>query len=373
MKDTLLYLEIGPLKERNFTGISQVTAALAEQMLGDQTRRSAFFFGRAHVEAEVVEDLLRRRDGELIEWHLQRATPRPAPLGVGTRNIAVFPNRKTCRRGFHVECQIIHDLSTLLTPQFHHQDTIDYHAKTMLEDVTSNDITFCVSEATRQDVLHYLAPLDAERVVTMPIAAAAHDPAPGQQDALPAERYALVLGTIEPRKNVDAVLRYLARNPAVLQRMRFLFLGRFGWGEKFDVLLRRYGLSEAHARSRIVFPGFVSENIKNLLVRHATVLVYPSLFEGFGIPVLEGLAQGVPAVTTRSSSLPEVGGEACFYFDPFIEGDFDFALSRALIELRLRPEAIRAACLARAAAFSWEKTYARLCSTIAAHCLRMAA
>ncbi|HEV2169726.1 MAG TPA: hypothetical protein VGR40_02200, partial [Candidatus Binatus sp.] len=170
MAGPVFYLEIGPLKEPEYTGISQVTAAIAEQMLGDSGRRTGFFYGRVEVEREVVEDLLACRNGDLLEWHLQRSGTRPAPQRLTGPNIAIFPNRKTCRRAFDFECQIVHDLSTFLTPQFHNADTVEFHTTSLFEDLQSNDLTFCVSEATREDVVRYLGPLAPERVVAMPLA-----------------------------------------------------------------------------------------------------------------------------------------------------------------------------------------------------------
>jgi glycosyltransferase involved in cell wall biosynthesis len=364
VEQSVFHLEIGPLKETEFTGISQVTAAIAEQMLGDPARRTAFFFGRVEVESEVVEDLVMRRNGELIEWYLQRSGTRAAPSAFPGRNVAVFPNRKTCRRCFDVECQIVHDLSTFLTPQFHNRDTIDFHTTSLLDDVQSNDLTFCVSEATRGDVLRYLGPLDPERVVAVPLAAAVAAEDPPRFSGRRAEPYVIVLGTIEPRKNVSVVLDYLARNRSILRRLRFVFLGRDGWGDRFEALLARHDLQIEYERERIVFPGYVNEVAKNLLLRHARVLVYPSLFEGFGLPVLEALSFGVPVVTTRSSSLPEVGGDACYYFSPFREDDFGLALSRALTDLTVRESEVRRRCLDRAAAFSWRRTYSAMMTAI---------
>ncbi len=99
------------------------------------------------------------------------------------------------------------------------------------------------------------------------------------------------------------------------------------------------------------------------------MVIYPSLFEGFGLPVLEALAAGVPCVTTRSSSLPEAGGPCAYYFDPFTTGDFDRALMAALLDLRMDREGTRARALAWASGFSWERTFARMMSAIDADLL----
>lgn len=365
MDGDCVHLEIGPLKEGNYTGIAQVTAAIAEQMLGDSAHEVGFFFGRALVDRRIVEDLLARRNGELIEWHLQRTPAEPAPKNLTGRQVAIFPNRKTCRRGFDIECQIIHDLSTLLTPQFHNEDTINYHALTMLEDVQSNDLTFCVSEATRSDVLRYLAPLAPESVIAVPLAVAVPDIERRNMFAgSDVEPYILVLGTIEPRKNIEQVLSYVQHNPEILRRHRFVFLGRFGWGETVESLVQRFELAGQFEQGRVVFPGFVAEQVKNALIENAQVMVYPSLFEGFGLPVLEAMAFGVPCVTTRSSSIPEVGGSLCYYFDPHKPKDFDRALARSLVDLRITARASGEARRAWADQFSWAASYRRIMSPI---------
>ena len=364
MAESRFFLEVGPLKEGNYTGIAQVTAAIAEEMLGDTTRPVGFFFGRAIMDRRIVEDLIKRRNGELIPWYLQRAPLRPAPGDLDGRHVAIFPNRKTCRRGFDVECQIIHDLSTLLTPQFHNDDTINYHALTMLEDVQTNDLTFCVSEATRGDVLRYLGPLDPKRVVATPLAASIPEEDLGRFAGRDIEPYVLVLGTIEPRKNVEQVLAYVHDNRELLQRHRFVFLGRFGWGETVDSLVKRLDLVAEYKSGRVMFPGFVAESAKNALIENAQVLVYPSLFEGFGLPVVEALALGVPCVTTRSSSIPEVGGDLCYYFDPNKPRDFDRALARALVDVRMGGGVTAEARRAKAKQYSWSRTYRRMTDAI---------
>ena len=353
-----VYFEIGPLKEREYTGIAQVTAALSQEILGDAELDSEFFFGRMIVPKPVVEGLLRTRNGDLLEWYLRRGPALPAPTDPSLSAIAVFPNRKTARRAFTKECQIIHDLSTLLTPQFHNRDTIEFHATSLEHDILSNDATLCVSDATRSDVLAYFPNVDASTVHTMPLAASIVSESEAFCGQKHAEPYVLVLGTIEPRKNASQVLDHIQTHPEFSKSYRTVFLGRFGWGTTIEQLVTRFKLDEEYSTGRIVFGGFVAEHVKNRLIRNAKLVVYPSLFEGFGLPVLEAAALGVPCVTTRSSSLPEVGGSYSYYFDPFTVGDFSRALIEALKDLDERPEIVRRRCLEWSKGFSWPKTYA---------------
>ena len=358
------YLEISPLKEREYTGIAQVAASIASEMLGDKSLDPLFFFGRAMVDNEVVADLLRERCGDYLEWHIMRTLSRPAPLSCNGDHVGLFTNRKTCRRAFDCEVQIIHDLSTLLTPQYHHQDTIDFHANSMLDDIQSNDLTVCVSEATRTDVLRYLGPLDPARVLTIHNAASV-----SAQTLSPSRRnkpYILIIGTIEPRKNVGQILSLLKHSPSFADQFDFIFPGRYGWGAPIEHLVHDYGLTQMVERGTLVFPGFVSEDKKNTLVQSATLVIYPSLFEGFGLPVLEALSQGVPCLTTKSSSMPEVGGDACFYFDPFEEGHFRTAFMYALLEIARNGENLRDRCKAQGEKFSWQRSYRQLIQAVEA-------
>lgn len=360
------YLEIGPLKELEFTGIAHVTASIAAEMLADPCNDPFFFFGRTMVDIEVVESLLKARSGDLLEWHITKCSGRPAPLNLGTATpqIGIFPNTKTCRNVFDFEVQVIHDLSTLLTPQYHHQDTIDYHAKTILDDLKTNDLTVCVSEATRSDVLRYLGPLDPSRVITIHNAASLANVA--ALTAKAGKPHILILGTIEPRKNVGEVLSLLRDHPSFADQFDFIFLGRYGWGASVDRLVEEYGLRVMVAEGSLVFPGFVDEDTKNDLIRTATLLIYPSLFEGYGLPIVEAMSLGVPCLTTMSSSMPEVGGEACFYFDPFEPANFRTALVSALIDIGQNGSEISKRCKAQAACFSWKQSYRDLVEAVAA-------
>jgi glycosyltransferase involved in cell wall biosynthesis len=361
---TRFWLEVGPLREGDFTGLSQVTAALADRMVRQSGRAVGFFYGRAVVPDDVVAAILDQGEGEQIEFYLARAEPVAPATDCGEAHVAIFPNRKTCRRGFDLETQIVHDLSALLTPQFHDRHVVAFHAQSLADDVRGNDLTFCVSEATRDDVLRYLDPPDPARVVTVPLGPGLPGvPMAVQVPAgLAAEPYVVVLGTVEPRKNIEQVLQFLSEQPRILTALRFVFLGRHGWGAAPGALLERHGLTGAALAGRVLFPGYVSATVRDALVARARLLIYPSLFEGFGLPVLEALHAGTPCLTTRSSSLPEVGGEVCAYFDPFVPGDFGRGLAQALQDTPARQAARRG----WAARFGWDRCWETIASAIEA-------
>jgi len=176
-----------------------------------------------------------------------------------------------------------------------------------------------ISESTRQDVIDFLG-VPADRVTVVYCGA---DPMfrslpPEQigeyrrQHNLP-DQFVLFLGTLEPRKNLDRLLRAYAEWRKVDPRAPHLVIaGAQGWYYHAVLnLVHGLGLEES-----VIFLGYVAREDLPLLYNNAHMFVYPSLFEGFGLPVLEAMACGVPVITSNVSSLPEVAGEAAVLVDP---------------------------------------------------------
>lgn len=126
------------------------------------------------------------------------------------------------------------------------------------------------------------------------------------------EDYFLFIGTIEPRKNiitiVEAFESYLDNTS---DNIKLVLAGKIGW--MCDDVLSK--IRESKYNKSIIMPGFISDSDKAYLLSNAKALVFPSLYEGFGIPILEAFAYGLPVLTSNISSMPEVGGEAAFYID----------------------------------------------------------
>jgi glycosyltransferase involved in cell wall biosynthesis len=167
--------------------------------------------------------------------------------------------------------------------------------------------------------------------------------------------YALFLGGIEPRKNLEQLVRAFAR--VRLGDVSLVIAGGpVRWfpqaAERLEATLE---LLPAETKDRIVRTGYVTDREKAVLLSGATVLAYPSLYEGFGFPVLEGFAAGVPVLTSNVSSLPEVAGDAAVLVDPTDVDAIASALTELLLDEDLRA-VLSAAGVARAALFTWEAT-----------------
>lgn len=218
-----------------------------------------------------------------------------------------------------------------------------------------------VSESTRRDLLE-LYGVEPARISVIPLGVDRSMFRPSPRDATEGMRsrfgldgpYLLSVGGIEPRKNLPAVLSAFAR---LGPDLRLVIAGAgVDWNPEGTGLLREALRSlPAETRRRVVQTGYVSEGDKVALLSGAEALVYPSLYEGFGLPVLEAMACGTPVVTSDRSSLPEVAGEAALLVDPDDPEAIAVAVDRVLSEGRLR-EHLREAGLERAAGFTWEGT-----------------
>lgn len=327
------YIDVSPMQEFEFTGIPQVVAKLCEEALGDPRVEPCFFYNRYEVPRWLVEHLLVARSGSMLRWAFARyVMGEPLVKPASSQSVwGLHTNIKFARRLFPIEGQIIHDLTTLVTPEHHTADANVYHQTKFLGDLMTNDITFTVSRSTAEDVLNFYPEVaDRPLVVSHLGVDWTHIPAEVRERELRTEPYIFVLGTLEPRKNVGIVLDLLQRDPKLADGHRVVFGGRVGWGDAFERQLERRGLSALAENGRIVQTGFITEIVKYRLLKHASAVVYPSLYEGFGLPLAEAISLGAPAVTTASSSLPEVGRGFARYFDPDSLDSFADALQAAI-------------------------------------------
>jgi glycosyltransferase involved in cell wall biosynthesis len=172
---------------------------------------------------------------------------------------------------------------------------------------------------------------------------------PAESAALPVPGFVLAVGTLEPRKNLPRLVAAYSRLDEQLQREHpLVVVGALGWetGETLDAL-RSLG-------ERCTMLGYVSDAALAELYRRCAVFCYPSLGEGFGLPVLEAMAAGAAVLTSNLSSLPEVGGDAVEYADPHNTASIAAGLRRVLTDTARRAELARRA-ERRAGEFSWER------------------
>jgi glycosyltransferase involved in cell wall biosynthesis len=220
------------------------------------------------------------------------------------------------------------------------------------------EVVIVPSTAAADDVVRYLQ-VERERISVIPMGCDARFQPAGEPARAAAmqrrydlpQRYILFVGTLEPRKNIKTLLRAFAMLLAETPQddLAFVITGGNGWGrENYLATVEALGL-----RDRVRFTGFVEDDLLPELYRGALLFVYPSLYEGFGLPVLEAMACGTPVITSNRASLPEVAGDAALLVDPTRPEALAAAMTSIISNGELR-QGLRAKGLARARAFTWD-------------------
>jgi glycosyltransferase involved in cell wall biosynthesis len=255
----------------------------------------------------------------------------------------------------------IYDLIPMLRPELFERNVVKLMQE-VLASLTPDDWVVCISEATRRDLLTFCPELNPDHVRVTHLAATNHFQPDLRADAWPAlkrkynlpdQPYALTLSTLEPRKNIAHVIRCYAQLVASHQvgDMRLVMVGTKGWKmESIFAELEKLG----HLSDRVIVTGFVADEDLAPIYSHASMFVYPSLLEGFGLPPLEAMQCGVPVITSNTSSLPEVVGDAGIMVDPMDKDALCQAMAALFQDRELRDRlALRSR--ERAATFSWAR------------------
>jgi glycosyltransferase involved in cell wall biosynthesis len=303
-----------------------------------------------------IDSLLSPLWRKAVDWSLQRE------LGRALAGVDVFHASDVFQcvpPGAH-SVITIHDLSAILFPDSHVPPTREMFNQVAEFARWHADAIIAVSENTRQDVIRHLG-VEAERVHVVYEAAGEQFHPIENTDFVAAVtccyglepgRYMLTVGTLEPRKNHIRLVEAFGQLHRAREThgLKLVLAGGKGW--LYGDLFRRVedlGLTED-----IVFTGFVPDADLPALMNGALVFVYPSLYEGFGLPVLEAMACGVPVITSNVSSLPEIAGDAAVLVDPRDVGSLAGAM-QSLIEGEKARAVLQSKGLSQAARFSWER------------------
>lgn len=264
-----------------------------------------------------------RRD---VLWYLGTLPRKAARDGV---DVLHCPGHRGPRRSRVPLVVTLHDLAVLRHPKTFNRWTRTYSRIMLPRLVEAATRVIAVSSFTAAEAVELLG-MDADKVRVVPHGVELPFEPRGQEVR---GKYALAVGTVEPRKNLPRAVEAAQRSGIELR-----VAGPEGWGD--------VGVQSL---------GFVSDDILAALYRGAECLVYPSLYEGFGLPVLEAMACGTPVVTSNFGATAELARDAAVLVDPY---DVD-AIAAGIEEARLRRDELRAAGLERARQFSWDETARR--------------
>ena len=283
---------------------------------------------------------------------------------VGGTDVFFLPNLNFA--SFSNKTQVIltaHDLSFEMFPEMFSLKQRLWHYLLHFRRLTKRaDKIIAVSESTKDDLISHYG-LSEKKITVIHSGVgeeltvmSRNDPrllAVKEKYRLP-YKFILYLGTIEPRKNILALIQsyeMLLREHPALEKYALVIAGTKGW--KYEAIFE--AIRTSPVREKIILPGFIADEDKAALYNLASVFVYPSFYEGFGFPILEAMACGVPVITSHSSSLPEVVGKAGMMVDPYQPEELLRALEGLLSDSHLGAKLIVEG-KKRAELFTWQKT-----------------
>ncbi|MBA2677408.1 MAG: glycosyltransferase family 4 protein [Ktedonobacteraceae bacterium] len=217
-----------------------------------------------------------------------------------------------------------------------------YHRTFTIRSLRRATMIISLSESTKQDAIE-LVGIPAERIQTVYPCIDARFTRSWEEEALQAFRekqgleqgFILYLGTLEPRKNIDTLVEAYARlRQTYAIKEKLVLAGGKGW--LYDAIFEK--VQALGLESEVLFPGYVADADQTLWYHAAAAFAYPSLYEGFGLPVAEALVSGVPVVTSNVSSLPEAGAGVALTVDPHNVEALAAALHKALTDQEFRQQ-----------------------------------
>lgn len=227
------------------------------------------------------------------------------------------------------------------------------------------DIVVTISENSKREIIEYLgAPEEKIRIVSPGVDMDIYSCMYSEEEkkyirskyGLP-NRYILYLGTLEPRKNINSIIEGYALYKSINKSsdLKLVIAGKKGW--MYDSIFE--SVKANNLLDDVVFTGYIEEVYKPIIYKLSNMFVFPSLYEGFGMPVLEAMAAGVPVITSNSSSLPEVAGDAGLMVEPKDIQAIADCIAKLDSDSNLRNELITRG-LERSKLFTWEQSAEKL-------------
>ena len=254
----------------------------------------------------------------------------------------------------------IHDLS-VFRDGLHPSSRVTYLQKVIRQSIKRSDLLIADCDFVRDEIIEYFK-VSPERVYSIPLASRYKAPEGHPRFSKEnfsntlnwgeREGYSLYLGTIEPRKNLIRLIRaYRTIKKDLRYSFPLVLVGHLGWMSD-DIMTE---IQKGAAEGWLFYRGFEGNDVVRELLRNATIFLFPSLYEGFGLPVIEAMELGVPVICSDAASLPEVGGNAATYFSPFDTEQMSFLIKKGLEDSKWRKER-KLLGLSQVRRFSWAKT-----------------
>jgi len=288
----------------------------------------------------VVSPYARKLKDTLAQINLKKYDlyfePNFIPLGIKSKKIVTT----------------VHDFSFHLHPEWHPRERTEYFSRNFFKRIEKADLIITGSRYIEREAFDLFIGKDL-RIVTIYYGyndALFHpNKKAGEEKASPSGNYILFVGSVEPRKNLLGLLKAYLLLPEYMKKdFQLLLTGSKGGGNQ-EIVERMEQL-----KGRVHYLGYLNNEELAALYRGASCLVFPSFYEGFGLPPLEAMACGCPVIVSNVASLPEVCGDAAYYVNPYDVESIAEGMYKVLTDEDLRRSLIEKG-LERAKLFSWEK------------------
>ena len=311
-----VFVDAAPLSEPHPTGIGRYTARLALAL--NALPRCTLRFASADAEIIAPRSLDWSQDQDLARWAKSVWRGRRIPLSevdVPADSLGLFCCQRPPIRRFPFEVSVLHDFTPLIVPWTHTAKTVRQFQEFFARDLLFSDAAISVSRSTKADA-RWLCDFPADRIKVAPsgpslcVERHLHEPFVVRRPEV-----GLVVSTLEPRKNPFFLLDWFKSTDALPEDSELWWVGPVGWLTSRR-RLRPYARANSKGR-RVRFLGKVSDAELCRLYQTAGWSAYPSLYEGFGFPVLDALRHGTPVLASAHSSLCELDHSGVHFFDPY--------------------------------------------------------
>ena len=357
------------------TGVGQYVFNLCNELFKQDKENKYIIYGYLflgkkftspfkNLPSNVRFKLIRYLPSKIVNIVSRRLSPLPVDLLTATSpDIILFTNFV---RGPIVTntktITIIYDLSFILFNEFSNSKNSELLLKQVPKSISKSDKIITISQNSKQEIINQYKVNPAKiEIVNPAINHAVHRPASKQSiDRVKTKygikgQYILYTGTLEPRKNIVGILEgYSALPKNILSSYTLVLAGGKGWLDE-EIEEKLTELKELN----IIRTGYVADEDLPALYSGATVFVYPSFYEGFGMPPLEAMACGTPVITSNNSSLPEVVGEAGIMIDAKDTGALTKSIEKVIGSKKLQNEMVKKG-IKQAIKFSWEESAKKL-------------
>jgi len=353
------------------TGVSRFTQGLLESILkyDKNNQWTFFFFSLRNKLDKSIETKISKSNHRLIKLPIpQSLSSLLAYEARGmtrklTNQVKVLKNLNWFITSDWIElpvpskkATIVHDLVFRKFPETVDSKILKTQTKRLEFVVKESDLIFADSLSTKKDLLNFYE-INKEKIVVNYPGVIAVLSTRDDDDLTTLKKfqlnspYILSVGKIEPRKNIARLIQSFEKITSNFPDLKLAIVGPKGWGKEL-------GKSE-----KVKFLGYVSDPELAILYKRAKVFVYPSLYEGFGYPIIEAMRYGCPVVTSNTSSMPEIAGDAALFFDPIKVESITESINKLLEDSNLRTKLIQKG-KERAQIFNWKSYYNKLVSCL---------